>query len=74
MGEEGCLHVALRSRHDLRAAIGWREAWKRVVNGVDCVIIVLSIRGIDVGVDNNLTRKATRHEKGFTAAAAAERC
>jgi hypothetical protein len=35
MGEEACLHFALRSRHDLHHAIGWWDAWKRVVNGVD---------------------------------------
>lgn len=48
-GGEACLHLALRSRHDLCIAIGWWEALERVVNGVDYAIIVSIIPYIDVG-------------------------
>ena len=61
MGEEACLHFALRSRHDLHHAIGWWDAWKRVVNGVDYVIVVSIIPSIDVDVNGRLPRKATGH-------------
>ena len=58
MGEEACLHVALRARHDLHTAIGWWEALERVVNGVDCVIIVSISPLINVDVNDRLPRKA----------------
>lgn len=58
MGEEACLHFALRSRHDLHHAIGWWDAWKRVVNGVDYVV-VRSIVPYTIVVDyGRLPRKA----------------
>lgn len=58
MGEEACLHVALRARHDLHTAIGWWDALERVVNGVDCVIIVSIVYCINVVVNGRLPRKA----------------
>lgn len=58
MGEEACLHVALRARHDLHLAIGWWDAMERVVNGVDCVIVVSIIPRINVVVNGRLPRKA----------------
>lgn len=65
MGEEACLHVALRSRHDLHAAIGWCEASKRVVNGVYYEIIVYGIPCTNVGDDGRLARKAIGHSDYF---------
>lgn len=58
MGEEACLHVALRARHDLHTAIGWWEALERVVNGVNWVIIVSIGPLINVDVNDRLPRKA----------------
>jgi hypothetical protein len=58
MGEEACLHFALRSRHDLHHAIGWWDAWKRVVNGVDCVIVLSIVLWIMVVEHDRLPRKA----------------
>lgn len=65
MGEEACLHDALRSRHDLHAAIGWCEASKRVVNGVYYEIIVYSIVCTNVGDGGRLARKAIGHKDYF---------
>ena len=58
MGEEACLHVALRARHDLHTAIGWWDAMQRVGDGVDCVIVVFSVRHINVVVNGRHSRKA----------------